>query len=70
MNDNFDLETFVDLFDTAMMSDNPTVRKAFKNLMIVATLVNSDNSSKIGPLREMVKTIDDLQQRVTKYVKI
>lgn len=64
MNDNFDLETFVDLFDTAMMSDNPTVRKAFKNLMIVATLVNSDNSSKIGPLREMVKTIDDLQQRV------
>jgi hypothetical protein len=64
MDENFDLENFVDLFDTAMMSDNPTVRKAFKNLMIVATLVNSENDPKIGPLREMVKTIEDLQQRV------
>jgi hypothetical protein len=62
--DDFNLETFVDLFDTAMMSDNPTVKKAFKNLMLVATLVNSENDPKIGPLREMVKTIEDLQQRV------
>lgn len=64
MDDNFDLETFVDLFDTAMTSDNPTVKKAFKNLMIVATLVNAENEPKIGPLRELMTSLNDLRSRV------
>lgn len=64
--ENFDLETFVDLFDTAMSSDNPTVRKAFKNLMMVAALVEGENQDpKIGPLRGLLKTVENLQQKVT-----
>lgn len=61
---DFDLEQFVDLFDTAMTSDNPTVKKAFKNLMIVATLVNAENEPKIGPLRELMTSLNDLRSRV------
>lgn len=64
--EDFDLETFVDLFDTAMSSDNPTVRKAFKNLMMVAALVEGENQDpKIGPLRGLLKTVENLQQKVT-----
>ena len=32
---DFDLETFIDLFDTAMTSDNPAVKKALKNLILI-----------------------------------
>lgn len=64
MDKDFDLEAFVDLFDTAMTSDNPTVRKAFKNLMIVATLVGAENEPKIGPLRELMTSLNDLRNRV------
>lgn len=64
MDENFDLEAFVDLFDTAMTSNNPTVKKAFKNLMIVATLVNAENEPKIGPLRELMTSLNDLRSRV------
>ena len=65
MEEDFNLEQFVDLFDTAMMSDNPTVKKAFKNLMLVATLVSAENEPKIGPLRELITTINDLRARVS-----
>lgn len=64
-NEDFDLENFVRLFDTAMTSDNPTVRKAFKNLMIVATLVDSDNENKnIGPLENLLREVRSLHSRV------
>lgn len=65
MNDkDFDLETFVDLFDTAMNSDNPTVKKAFKNLMLVVALVESENPNTIGPLRNMLERVKSLDSRV------
>lgn len=64
--EDFDLERFVNLFDTAMSSDNPTVRKAFKNLMMVSALVESENQDpKIGPLRGLLKSVENLQQRVS-----
>jgi len=65
MNEDFDLEKFVELFDIAMTSDNPTVRKAFKNLMIVAALVDSENTSKsLGPLKEILTEFRKLSNRV------
>lgn len=66
MDQEFDLEKFVDLFDTAMSSDNPTVKKAFKNLLMVAALVEGENQDpKIGPLRGLLKSVENLQQRVS-----
>lgn len=65
MDDDFDLEKFVELFDTAMTSDNPTVRKAFKNLMLVAALVESGDSVKTGPFKTLFNDLQRLKQRVS-----
>jgi hypothetical protein len=65
---DFDLETFVDLFDTAMTSDNPTVQRAFKNLMIVATLVSAEDANKglkQGPLRKLVEDMNNISRRLS-----
>lgn len=63
---DFDLETFVDLFDTAMTSDNPAVKKAFKNLLLISAIVNSDQGSGLrqGPLRRLVEDIQHLNRRL------
>lgn len=63
---DFDLESFIDLFDTAMSSDNPAVQRALKNLLLVSTLVNSDNDNNIrqGPLRRLVDDIHNLNRRL------
>lgn len=65
---DFDLETFVDLFDTAMTSDNPAVQKAFKNLLMITAIVHAkqeglDNSQ--GPLRRLVDDIRNLNRRLS-----
>lgn len=65
---DFDLETFVDLFDTAMTSNNPAVRKAFKNLMMISAIVNSEHPAsglRTGPLRRVVDDIQNLNRRIS-----
>lgn len=64
---DFDLETFIDLFDTAMTSDNPAVKKALKNLILISTLVDakSDHGLRQGPLRRAIEDIKHLNQRLT-----
>lgn len=63
---DFDLETFVDLFDTAMSSDNPAVQRALKNLVLISTIVNAHNpdSLRTGPLRRVVEDIQTLKKRI------
>ena len=64
---DFDLETFVDLFDTAMSSDNPAVQRAFKNLVLISSIVNAQNnpdSIRRGPLRKMVDDIASIRKRL------
>lgn len=56
--DNFDLETFVELFDTAITSDNPAVKKALKNLLLVASIVNDDKTTATRPLYNLLKNLD------------
>jgi hypothetical protein len=65
---DFDLETFVDLFDTAMTSDNPAVQKAFKNLLMVTAIVHAKKEglqNPQGPLRRLVDDIHNLNRRLT-----
>lgn len=64
---DFDLEQFVDLFDTAMSSDNPAVKRALKNLLMIASLVDSDIPAEQrveGPLRRLVDDINNLSRRI------
>ena len=64
---DFDLETFVDLFDTAMSSDNPAVQRALKNLVLISAMVNaqSPESLRKGPLRRVVEDIQILNKRLS-----
>jgi hypothetical protein len=64
---DFDLEIFIDLFDTAMTSNNPAVQKALKNLILISTLVDakSDHGLRQGPLRRIIEDIKHLNQRLT-----
>ena len=65
---DFDLETFVDLFDTAMSSDNPAVQRALKNLVLISAMVNAQqdpNGLRKGPLRRLVEDIQHLNKRLS-----
>ena len=65
--EDFDLEKFVDLFDTAMSSDNPSVKRAFRNLLMVTTIVDSESSQDWrdkGPLRSLVDEHRYIMQRL------
>lgn len=62
---NFELDQFVDMFDTAMNSDNPTVQRCFNNLMMVVALAHAEDKEKhIGPLRKLVSDVNKLQDRM------
>lgn len=64
---DFDLETFVDLFDTAITSDNPAVKQALKNLLLIATMVQSETPKEkhiTGPLRQVIDDIQTLSRRL------
>ena len=64
---DFDLETFVDLFDTAMSSDNPAVQRALKNLLMIAAIVNADDPDagmRKGPLRRVIDDQNNIIRRL------
>jgi len=64
---DFDLETFVDLFDTAMSSDNPAVQRALKNLLMIAAIVNAEDSEagmRQGPLRRVIEDQKNIIRRL------
>jgi len=66
---DFDLERFVDLFDECMTSTNPSVQKAFKNLLLVASIANSDTRNvpvTKGPLRRLVDDVYNLNRRLSR----
>lgn len=64
---DFDLEKFVDLFDTAMSSDNPTVQRALRNLLMIAAMVdaeNTDTAVRQGPLRRLIEDQQNIVRRL------
>lgn len=64
--EELDLEKFVELFDTAMNSDNPAVQKCFNNLMLVVALVHAEDKEKHdGPLKSLVNEFRDMQKRLS-----
>ncbi len=64
---DIDLETLIDLFDTALSSDNPSVKKALKNLLLVSSLVNSEipEISRVqGPLKKLFDDVQTLNSKL------
>ncbi len=52
---DFDLEAFIDLFDEALTSDDPSVQKTLQHLMVIAALARNHNNHdrRNGPLRRL-----------------
>jgi len=52
---DFDLEAFIDLFDEALTSDDPSVQKTLQHLMVIAALARNHarHDSRNGPLRRL-----------------
>ena len=69
--EQFDIEEFAKMFDAALASDNPAVKKALRNFMMVTALVHAqeevNNDERLmGPLETLLKQINELQHRVTR----
>ena len=65
--EDFDLKEFAKMFDAALASDNPGVKKALRNFMMVSALVHAqeDGDERImGPLETLVKKVGDLERMV------
>jgi|688.fasta_scaffold30275_16 hypothetical protein len=68
--EEIDLEKFVDMFDTAMNSDNPAVKRCFNNLLMVVALAHAEDKEKqLGPLRKLVNDVTELNSRMATIEK-
>lgn len=67
---DFDLETFIDLFDEILSSEDPRLTRAFQDLLIIATLVRSSDNKQAelferrGPLRRLFDDVANINRRV------
>jgi hypothetical protein len=63
--EEFDVREFARMFDAALASDNPSVKKALRNFMMVAALVHAqelDNERNAGPFETLIKKVSDLER--------
>jgi hypothetical protein len=63
--EDFDINEFAKMFDAALASDNPAVKKALRNFMMVAAIVHAQelNEDKrlAGPFESLLKKVQDLE---------
>lgn len=64
--DNADIQELARLIDTALSSDNPSVKKALRNFMLIVSIVDSENTESTikGPFSELFSRIDSLTRRL------
>ena len=63
---DFDLEAFIDLFDEALASDDPSVKQTLQHLMVIAALArnHAKHDRQNGPLRRMYDDLHNLNRRI------
>ena len=66
--DNFDISEFAKMFDAALASDNPSVKKALRNFMMVAAIVHAqdhnENERITGPLETLIKRVETVERMI------
>lgn len=67
---DFDLDRFVDMFDTAMTSDDPRVKNSLRQLMMMVILTDTgDHEAAVvrdrGPLRRVVDDLRYVNRRLS-----
>jgi len=67
---DFDLERFIDMFDTAMTSDDPRVMETLRKLMMIVALTNPESrlrhDRQSGPLRRLFDDMHNLNRSVNR----
>jgi vacuolar-type H+-ATPase subunit I/STV1 len=67
---DFDLERFVDMFDEALISQDPRVMNALRSLMMMVTLTRPESRDgglhdrNHGPLRRLYEDVNHLNRRL------
>ena len=65
---DFDLERFIDMFDTAMTSDDPRVVETLRKLIMIVTLTapetRKEHNRQTGPLRRLFEDMSHLTNRM------
>ena len=63
---DFDLEAFIDLFDEALTSDDPSVQKTLQHLMVICALArnHAQHDERNGPMRRMFQDQRDIIRRL------
>jgi hypothetical protein len=66
--DQFDITEFAKMFDAALASDNPAVKKALRNFMMVAAIVHAQELNEderlMGPFEALLKKVQSLESMV------
>lgn len=64
--EDFDVREFAKMFDAALASDNPSVKKALRNFMMIAAIVHAEEGEErlMGPLETLIKKVCDLERIV------
>jgi hypothetical protein len=66
--EQFDIKEFAQMFDAALASDNPTVKKALRNFMMVAAIVHAQELNEDqrleGPFESLLKKVQNLESMV------
>jgi hypothetical protein len=63
---DFDLERFINMFDSALTSTDPRVKNALQSLMMMVILTNDETSpsQRMGPLRQMQEDMYNMYRRL------
>lgn len=63
---DFDLEAFIDLFDEALTSDDPSVQKTLQHLMVICALARNHDKHdrRNGPLRRLYDDQHEILRRL------
>jgi hypothetical protein len=66
---DFDLERFIDMFDTAMTSEDPRVTETLRKLMMIVALTAPESTGRHdrlnGPLRRLYEDMHNLNRRMS-----
>lgn len=66
--EDFDINEFAKMFDAALASNNPAVKKALRNFMMVTAIVHAQELDEaersMGPLETLVRKVLELDNRI------
>ena len=65
---DFDLERFIDMFDTALTSNDPRVVETLRKLLMIVALTKPEgpDHGDVGPLRRLYDDVYDLNRKINR----